>query len=86
MCMVQPRLLLAQQRDEEAPACHGGERWTYLYAAEQSWGMRWKACGVVAAREGVWVVMKSEQEAHGGGRSGQQLNGKCPSPRVRRTL
>jgi len=32
------------------------------------------------------VVMKSEQEAHGGGRSGQQLNGKCPSPRVRHTL
>lgn len=84
--MVQPRLLLVQQRDEEAPACHGGERWTYLYAAEESWGRRWKACGVVAAREGVWMVMESEQEAHGGGRSGQQPNGKVSFPRVRRTL
>jgi hypothetical protein len=42
--------------------------------------MRWKAYGVVVAREGVWVGMKSELEAHGGGRSGQQPNGKCPSP------
>jgi hypothetical protein len=25
VCMVQPRLLLAQQRDGGAPACHGGE-------------------------------------------------------------
>ena len=84
--MVQPRLLLAQQRDEEAVACHGGEWWTYLHAAEDTRGRRWKDEGVVAAREGVWVGMKSELEAHSGGRSGQQPNGKCPSPRVRRTL
>jgi hypothetical protein len=48
--------------------------------------MRWKASGAVVAREGVWVVMKSELEAHGGGRSGQQPNGKVSFPRVRRTL
>jgi hypothetical protein len=86
VCMVQARLLFAQQRDGGEPTCHGEEWWTYLCAAEESWGRRWNASGVVASREWVWVVMTSEQEAHGGGRSGQQPNGKCPSPRVRRTL
>jgi hypothetical protein len=70
--MVQPHLLLVQQRGKGARMCHGGEWWTYLYAAEETCGRRWKASGVVEAREGVMVVMKSEQEANGGGHPGDQ--------------
>jgi hypothetical protein len=52
--------------------CHGEERSSYFHTAEESWGRRWKASGVVAAREGVLVGMKSEQEANGSGHPGDQ--------------
>lgn len=86
VCVGQPHLLLVQQRAEGARICHGGERWTYFPAAGEWRGRRGEASGVVAVREGVWVVTKSAVEPSEGVCSGPPLNGKCPSPRVRRTL